>query len=73
MWSSSLFQAMTMAPEALEPFAALPFSAALLLVPAVSRGEMTNVATTEPITRTMPIAAAQIKLNFFFFKSAFSF
>jgi hypothetical protein len=34
---------------------------------------MTNVATTEPITRTMPMAVAQIKLNFLFFKSAFSF
>src|SRR5256885_805771 len=60
MWSSSLFQAMTMAPEPLE------VSAATLPLPlAVSTGVRTNVATTEPITKKMPMEVAN-KIHFFF-------
>jgi hypothetical protein len=65
MWSNSLFQAMTMAPEALEPFAALPFA----LVAGAE--ESTNPATTAPITTTRPMELATI--NVFFFISVFSF
>ncbi len=57
-----------MAPELLEPFAvALPFA------PVAFVDETTNAATSEPITRKMPMEIAKIKINFFFFISVFSF
>jgi hypothetical protein len=67
MCNSSLFQAMTMAPEPLEPSAV-----ALLLAPVAFVDEMTSAVTSEPITKKMPMELAKINL-FFFFISAFSF
>jgi hypothetical protein len=45
----------------------------LLLAPVAFVDEMTSVVTSEPITRKMPMEVANIKINFLFFISAFSF
>jgi hypothetical protein len=67
MCNSSLFQAMTMAPEPLEPSAV-----ALLLALVAFVDEMISAVTSEQITKKMPMELAKINL-FFFFISAFSF
>src|SRR5258708_2321920 len=67
MWSSSLFQEMTVAPESVEPFAALPF------VPLTFADERTNAVTREPSARKMAMEVARTTIHFFFLISVFSF